>query len=211
MRTTTADIQQLYEEHDAELYNDFPSLVNGLREHLDRVHHVTSLLKRLAPRTLLDVGCNRGLFGTMAKRSHDAVPLGRVVGIDISRMSAEHAHRMGYDFVFVLNASEPFDIIERFDAALCMEIIEHVPNPVQVIENVAKHLLPGGAAIFSCPEEQEALDGEFHVRNVSLEGLKCLVAEVPSLNIVDSYFLPSEFCEKPKWQGWNYVLAVKKP
>jgi 2-polyprenyl-3-methyl-5-hydroxy-6-metoxy-1,4-benzoquinol methylase len=209
VRVTSESIQQLYEEHDFELYNSFPTLINGLREHVDRIHTVCSLVREIAPVSVLDVGCNRGLFGSLIRLGHGSVK--RVVGIDISRLSCKHAkEQMGYDEAWCHNASELFLLNERFDLALCMEIIEHVPDPMQVIKNVYTHLRPGGFAIFSCPEEVDALDGEFHVRRVSREELRLWILQ-GLFDVEREFFLQSEFCEKPKWQGWNFVIGVKPP
>jgi 2-polyprenyl-3-methyl-5-hydroxy-6-metoxy-1,4-benzoquinol methylase len=207
MRTTTAEIQQLYEEHDGELLASFPSLVNGIREHIDRIDHVAHLIKNANPEKILDIGCNRGLFGAMAKIPYRR--LNKLVGVDISRLCCAYVtEHMGYDASVCVNASEPFDLQETFDLILCMEIIEHVPSPSGVIANVRRHLSPGGFAIFSCPEEKEEIDGEFHVRRVAREELAHWVTS-GGLEVVEQHFFPSSFCEKPKWQGWNFVIAAK--
>jgi 2-polyprenyl-3-methyl-5-hydroxy-6-metoxy-1,4-benzoquinol methylase len=207
VRVVTEEIQQLYEEHDYSMLADYASLVNGIREHTDRIHKVCSLIKLIDPESLLDIGCNRGLFGGLARLNH--VKLNRIVGIDISRLSCKFAKEsMKYNRCYPLNASEPFDLAETFDLILCMEILEHVPSPETVIRNVVTHLRPNGIAIFSCPDELGELDGEFHVRTVSLDQLAKWVR--PFLYVRDSFTLPSEFCEKPKWQGWHFVIASKQ-
>lgn len=207
MRTTTDSIQALYEEHDGEMLPHFGNLINGLREHIDRLNAVCSLIWDLKPETLLDIGCNKGLFGALARWNHG--PVQRVVGVDISRLSRRYAKEvMGYDDAYVLNASEPFDLRERFDLVLAMEIIEHVPAPENVVQNVVRHMKDDGFAILSCPVEYGDLDGEFHVRNVNVNQLEDL-ARHNGLVIRDLSFLPSKFCEKPKWQGWNILVATK--
>lgn len=208
MRVTTEAIQELYEQHDNELMVSFPSLVNGLREHVDRIHSVMDLIWNIKPASILDVGCNRGLFGALSRWSHG--PVKRVVGVDISRVSCAYVREhMAYEEAVCLNASEPFQLPELFDLVLCMEIIEHVPNPDQVVKNVKSHLADGGCAIFSCPEEQADLDGEFHVRRVTAQELERLITS-NGLHVRQTFFLRSTFCEKPKWQGWNYVIASKQ-
>ena len=208
MPTTSEGLRQLYEEHDAELYASFPALVNGLREHIDRIYKVCSLVQVLAPASLLDIGCNRGLFGSLVRLNGG--PVKRVVGVDISRLSCAYAkEQMGYDETHQLDASAPFNLSEQFDLVLCMELLEHVPQPAAVIRNVAHHLKPGALALFSCPEERGELDGQIHVRRVTASELSHWV-ELENLQLRQTFFLPSLFCEKPKWQGWNFVLASKR-
>jgi 2-polyprenyl-3-methyl-5-hydroxy-6-metoxy-1,4-benzoquinol methylase len=203
VRVTTKDIQELYEDQE---WNE-KTLVNGLREHVDRLHHVMKLVWTIDPWSILDVGCNRGLFGQMVQWSHQRAK--RIVGVDVSRLNCAHVVlHADYAEAHFLNASEPFELQERFDLVLCMELLEHVPTPETVVQNVQRHLKPKGLAIFSCPLEEGPVDGEFHVRHVSMEDLVGLV-EGQKMDIRDKHFLRSHFCEKPKWQGWNYVIASK--
>lgn len=207
MRTTTDEIRLLYEEHDEQAFPSFGTMVNGLREHVDRIYEVCRLVWDIAPASVLDVGCNKGLFGALIRWGHGSVK--RVVGVDISRLSCTHAkERMGYDEVHAVNASEYFELHEQFDLVLCMEIIEHVPDPGQVIRNVQAHMKEGGFAIFTCPVEIEPVDGEFHVRHVSAKELEQWIQQ-EGLHIRHTDFLRSHFCEKPRWQGWTFVVATK--
>lgn len=206
MRTTTEDIQQLYEEHGFG-EGSFHIFLNGMREHIDRLHHVSSLIWKIAPESILDIGCQRGHFGSLALWNHG--PVKRVVGVDINRLALRDAKAAGYHDAYCRNAGETFDLVERFDLVLCMELIEHVPDPMITIKNVQRHLKDdGGLALFSCPEEHGEIDGEFHVRRVHKHELERWVTDT-GMQIRDSHFFPSEFCEKPKWQGWNYVIATK--
>lgn len=206
MQVTTEGIQLLYEEHDAVMFPDFGLLLNGIREHIDRINTVCRLVHEVAPRSVLDIGCNRGLFGQLIRWNHQEKKF--IVGVDISRLSYKYAKGvMGYDMTHTLNASEPFSLGIAFDLVLCMEILEHVPNPEQVVWNAYTHMCPGSIAIFSCPHELGEIDGEFHVRQVPLQTLESWVHK--HLSIRDSWTLPSTFCEKPKWQGWHFVIATR--
>ena len=40
---------------------------------------------------------------------------------------------------------------ESFDAVLCTEVLEHVPDPVKAIEEFARLLKPGGKLILTAP------------------------------------------------------------
>lgn len=207
MRTTTAEIRDLYELHDSDLFDDFPSLVNGIREHVDRIYTVCKIVKLEHPASVLDIGCNRGLFGSLIRLNHGSVK--NVSGVDISGCSCRHALKMGYDHAYQLNASEPFNLSQKFNFVLCMEILEHVPDPIQVVRNAFTHLYPGGKALFTCPVEEGEIDGEFHVRKVLREDLLHWIEEAGFLKHPQNFFLESTFCEKPHWKGWNFVLAVK--
>ena len=46
-----------------------------------------------------------------------------------------------------------------FDAVICIEVIEHVPNPFIALEKIALVLKPGGVLLLTCPFQKE-LHGE---------------------------------------------------
>ncbi len=97
---------------------------------------------------LLDVGCGAGIFSeALAKEG------ARVTGIDLSpavlKAAREHAeaHNLPIDYQEV--AIENFAPTEAFDVVTCMELLEHVPNPAELISHCARLVKPGGLLFFS--------------------------------------------------------------
>ncbi|GAA1922897.1 class I SAM-dependent methyltransferase [Nocardioides hwasunensis] len=84
------------------------------------------------PRTVLDVGCARGLLvQAMVNRHVDAT------GIDISEHAVESAHDDVRARLRVASATEPLDA--RYDLVTCIEVLEHMsPLDAQAaIDNIA--------------------------------------------------------------------------
>lgn len=176
---------------------------NTFREHADRLHLMMTLVKELRPASILDVGCNKGLMGSLFRWRREYAPE-LIVGVEWCETSAMYAERVNeYDKVHVLDAGQPFDLGRKFDLVICTELLEHVPDPQIVVDNCAKHAAKH--AIFSVPEEHAVLDGVLHVRHVSFSQLKVLINTRFSLS--RAWFLENQFGEKPRWQGWNFVLG----
>jgi 2-polyprenyl-6-hydroxyphenyl methylase/3-demethylubiquinone-9 3-methyltransferase len=110
------------------------------------------ILETLTTRTprILDVGCGGGILAEALARQG-----ARVTGIDLSEASLEvarqHAAAQGLEIDYRYENIE--QIAERepggFDVVTCMEMLEHVPNPAQVVAACARALKPGGQAFFS--------------------------------------------------------------
>lgn len=71
------------------------------------------------------------------------------VGVDLAVGDARVDYR-GLDVVCDLVAL-PFDMA-TFDAVLCTQVLEHVPEPQQVLREVSRVLKPGGRLFLSAPQ-----------------------------------------------------------
>lgn len=105
------------------------------------------LLRRIAEAVpyargkLLDVGC-----GNSPYRDLFATRIDDYIGVDWP-----HTLHAGLDIsVFADNTQLPF-CDQSFDTILCTEVVEHSPEPVRVVCEMARLLRPGGRLILTAP------------------------------------------------------------
>lgn len=116
------------------------------------LHHInpirTDYVKQfvnLSGLKLLDVGCGGGVFSESM-----AVNGANVTAIDLAEESLEVAklhlyesnHKIDYQNISVENFSDKNK--NSFDVIVCMEMLEHVPDPQSIVGACAKILKPGG-------------------------------------------------------------------
>jgi 2-polyprenyl-6-hydroxyphenyl methylase/3-demethylubiquinone-9 3-methyltransferase len=97
-----------------------------------------------------DVGCGGGLLSeTLASAGAHvtAIDLGRKV-IEIARL---HLHESKLDIDYRVQSSADLAAAEpaSFDAVCCMELIEHVPDPAALVNDLAAMLKPGARLFMS--------------------------------------------------------------
>lgn len=106
-------------------------------------------LKPLKGIRLLDIGSGGGLVSEPLAR------LGaQVTGIDLAEESvaAARAHAQGGGLSIdyrVQSIEDLADSGERFDAAVCLEVVEHVPDASAFLKTAARVLEPGGVLVAS--------------------------------------------------------------
>ena len=109
---------------------------------------VPIILNIFNPNAVLDVGCGIGTWLQVFKQKG----VKKIKGIDGNYVNREHlfSHIDEQEFQ-ALDLSSPFDINERFDLAICLEVAEHLPfsSANDFVESLSKHsdIIIFGAAV----------------------------------------------------------------
>ncbi|HTM29745.1 MAG TPA: methyltransferase domain-containing protein [Vicinamibacterales bacterium] len=121
---------------------------------------------------VLDVGCGPGIVSrALAERGC------RVYGIEIDSRKAAVARASCVEVAEADLETVSLPALfagQRFDAILCLDVLEHLKNPVAVLSELRAMLAPGGAVLISVPNvthgalRLELLQGRFGYRNSGL-------------------------------------------
>jgi 2-polyprenyl-3-methyl-5-hydroxy-6-metoxy-1,4-benzoquinol methylase len=96
---------------------------------------------------VLDVGCGAGGVGPGLR----AAGATRLVGIELEPAAAEQARDI-YDRVEEGGAETVIGTLgERFDTVLCLDVLEHLAEPEDLLERMRSVAAPGGRLVVSVP------------------------------------------------------------
>ena len=138
-------------------------------------------------RTVLDLGCgNAYLGGLLAARGYRVTGVERAGGFDPALVPA--GVRM-----IAADLEQPLALAERFDFALCADILEHLRHPEQLLRDAARHLRPGGRLVASLPNS-----GNLYFR------LNVLAGRFPQQ---DKGLFDRTHVRFYMWSGWRDLLA----
>lgn len=118
--------------------------------HFRRFREVLKLLTPVDGK-VVDIGCHSGLF--TEKIIHKISPK-EIYGIDISKKSIEKAKKRIRQGKFQTGDAQNLPFEENsFDAAFCLEMIEHVDYPGKVLQEIHRVLKKQGYALVLVPTD----------------------------------------------------------
>jgi 2-polyprenyl-3-methyl-5-hydroxy-6-metoxy-1,4-benzoquinol methylase len=140
------------------------------------------IAERVSGRRVLDMACGEGYgSATLARRAAS------VVGVDANPEAFEHA-RLRYtdaNLSFERSLVETYGEPGSFDAVVFLQTIEHVQDPVAVLEHFRTLLAPGGVAYVSTPNlltlappGAEKSDNPWHIKEYRAAEFQALCAAV---------------------------------
>jgi 2-polyprenyl-3-methyl-5-hydroxy-6-metoxy-1,4-benzoquinol methylase len=107
-------------------------LMDGFESTLEELWH------KAAPESILDVGCGEGV---LTEQWADKLASGRIVGIDLDdpKLRAEWEKRQRGNLEYrVEDATNLSFADDEFDMATAIEVLEHVPDPVRTVSEMAR-------------------------------------------------------------------------
>jgi len=155
--------------------------------------NVKVLRNYITGKEVLDVGFLEG--AGMAAMSDAGF---NVHGFDVSEAARSRAVSNGIheSRLRVAPAFSP-DLFERqFNGVTCREVIEHVSNPDELLQNISRSLMAGGVAQIQTPVFNSMIrfwECEQHLRCYSVGSL-IVIAERSKLRFVDSLLWPGGMC-----------------
>jgi 2-polyprenyl-3-methyl-5-hydroxy-6-metoxy-1,4-benzoquinol methylase len=136
-----------------------------------------AILERVTggPGTLLDVGCGTGEFGAVAARRG-----WRVQGVELMADAAAHARSVhGLDVREGLLADS--GLPERhYDVVCALHVLEHVPDAVGFLRELAARARPGGHVLIEVPNLDSAARAAAGARWMHLRPLEHLTHFTPA-------------------------------
>jgi methionine biosynthesis protein MetW len=123
-----------------------PRRYDGQMEDRDEVAGLVAELVPVGAR-VLDVGCGTGSLTQIVARARAAT----LVGIEPDPIRAQIARDRGIDARNGILTSGMLAKLGMFDVVLFADVLEHLPNPQEMLLMVRNALLPGGAVVASIP------------------------------------------------------------
>ncbi len=151
-----------------------------------RVQYISERVGGLKGKRCLDVGCGGGLLSeSLAAEGADSV-----LGVDATEEMLEVArlHAAGGDFSnleYQLGTAEELD--DQFDVVCCLEVLEHVPRPAQLMSALGRLARPGGHVLIS------TLNRTFNAFALGIVGAEYVLRLLPrGTHRYEKFIRPSE-------------------
>lgn len=123
---------------------------------ITQVHNHSRLemiLSFVRGRTVLDIGAGEhdpSFFSAEWEHGKIKAVASKAVAVEINQSLCDHYNAKGFDFRCV-DATSDADLGDCFDRVFAGDVIEHVNDPVRMLQFVKRHLAPGGRALLTTP------------------------------------------------------------
>ena len=109
-------------------------------------YQVQSVTENVKGNSLLDIACGDGMLTAKFCKKFK-----RVVGVDASGSHIERAKKNCPEAEFYESLIENFELKEKFDAVIMLDLLEHVIDPIFVLKKAASFLKKNGILIVHIP------------------------------------------------------------
>lgn len=115
----------------------------------ERLDTCEELLGAGGPRRVLDLGCGAGYFLRHAhtQRGWEAL------GVEPSRLAAEFARSLGVKVINDVFSARLVPELGQFSLIQADHVLEHVPDPTDLLRHLARLLVPGGLLCLIVPND----------------------------------------------------------
>jgi 2-polyprenyl-3-methyl-5-hydroxy-6-metoxy-1,4-benzoquinol methylase len=173
------------------------------------------LLRRIAkPGSLLDVGAGIGQFLSIARPYFS-----EVCGTEVSE-SAIHIARQKYNLQLLAGEIQIVEFgNKKFDNITIFHVLEHVPNPKNVVERCASLLVDGGTLAIAVPNDLNSYRGKRFLRTFATRifgrfarvGLPKIVLDGSLTEIHLSHFTPEVLRRLLEKSGFSVIACTLDP
>jgi len=117
--------------------------INSLESYRTQLHHDKCSV------SVLEVGCSNGCNISLPLAEHGY----RVTGVDIHKPSIDWAKNNNHfkNASFLCQDFSSFSSVEKFDAVILSDILEHVDNPLEIVQSVTSILKKNGIILICIP------------------------------------------------------------
>lgn len=131
-----------------ELHNKTADFQNWLnRTGIDDIRRFKYLLNIIKNKSILDFGCGSGEFIRLSKPYSE-----KIIGCEIDKSLTEYYKEIEID---VRNSINQID--EKFDVITMFHVLEHLENPIEILEQLKQKLNKNGKIIIEVPNSDDAL------------------------------------------------------
>ena len=167
--------------------------------HRRRVNCIVELIKQTGKKNpkIIDIGCGKGIITNEIKKK---IPVSGITAIDNSLGAIEYARKEFGNIKFDLKDARK--ISGSYDIAILSNVIEHIPDPINVLKGINRILTENGYLIISTPSR-------YRLSNIIRKIFGLPVKMMNQYHITE--YSTGQIIEHLNYSGFEVLRAYSRP
>ncbi len=154
-------------------------------------------------KNVLEIGCGGG---TVVRTLAQCFPNTSFVGYDIDEVAIEHANKHILPNLRFVSNLDGF-VNDYFDHIILIDCLEHVDNPLALMQSVNGLLRDGGTTIIHIPLEKQGIYSNKYCRDIkSIYSQHMIFYDLNDLNDI---LIKAGFVVRDKWFHYHMISGIR--
>ena len=160
-------------------------------------------LRLITGSEFLDVGCSVGIFLNYGSK--------KSLGLDVNPFNINLINKSKNKKALLIKENGEFPLrSESFKTVICDQVLEHIEDPTNIIQEISRAVKRNGKIIIGLPMEKGFAADSDHKKFYNIQSIKQKITTNFQFSYQFHFYFPIPFSFAGKYFSWQYIYIIFK-